>query len=585
MLVLAWAAVVASTGGVQWRLAGFMLRSRAPGRALVIGVILFAAQALLHRTAFARDVHRLMACVRPRLPVMALGCAAALGGHALQHGSFTAGGADSYGYVSQAYGWATGALPSAQPLGIAVPWPSGDQSLAPLGYRPGPVPHTMVPTYAPGLPLMMAAALVVGSCGPFLVVPACAALLVWLTFLLGRRIGGPWTGILSALLMVTSPVVLFQAMWPMSDVPAGAIWTGAALAALGAGRWSGAATGLWAAGGLLIRPNLLALPLVLFAHLALTAEGDERRRRLVLFCAVLVPALGAIAALNTAWYGAPWHSGYGSASEIYSAANVTANLARYPVWLWESQSPLLLLAAVPVMTRGRADASSPAVRLLLGMIIATAVSYLFYSPFDDWWYLRFLLPAIPALLVLTAGGLVTVGRRLPAPWGPVVVLAIAVAVASHTVRFASDRGIFSTLKGDERRYADIGSYAGQKLPPDAVILSVQQSGSLRFYAGRMTIRWDLIDRSWTSRAASELERIGLHPYMVIEDFELPQMRGWFGLPAASPLPWPLVARMREHGGVSLLDLASNPGPRVPESLEPQSGPLCVRQQPLRVERH
>ena len=68
----------------------------------------------------------------------------------------------------------------------------------------------MVPSYAPGLPLMMAAALVFGACGPFLVVPLCAALVVWLAFLLGRRTGGPWAGILAALLVATSPIVLFQ---------------------------------------------------------------------------------------------------------------------------------------------------------------------------------------------------------------------------------------------------------------------------------------------------------------------------------------------------------------------------------------
>ena len=48
----------------------------------------------------------------------------------------------------------------------------------------------------------------------------------------------------------------------------------------------------------------------------------------------------------------------------------------------------------------------------------------------------------------------------------------------------------------------------------------------------------------------------LHPYMVIEDFELPQMRDWFGLAPDAPPPWPLVARMREHGGVSVLDMSS-----------------------------
>ena len=83
----------------------------------------------------------------------------------------------------------------------------------------------------------MALALAVfGACGPFLVSPVFAALFVWLTFRLGTRAGGPTAGLVAALLVSTSPVVLFQTVWPMSDVPAAAVWTGAALVALGFAR-------------------------------------------------------------------------------------------------------------------------------------------------------------------------------------------------------------------------------------------------------------------------------------------------------------------------------------------------------------
>lgn len=110
---------------------------------------------------------------------------------------------------------------------------------------------------------------------------------------------------------------------------------------------------------------------------------------------------------------------------------------------------------------------------------------------------------------------------------------------------------------------------------------MQHSGSVRYYGGRLTIRWDLIDRDWTSRAAQELERLGLHPYMVIEDWEMPQMRDWFGLAPGAPAPWPLVARMREPVGVSVLDMSTQPAAGiVPAALEPGGTPLCGAQQPL-----
>ena len=316
-----------------------------------------------------------------------------------------------------------------------------------------------------------------------------------------------------------------------------------------------------------------------------SSRGSSRERwiRVALFGAAAFPAAIAIAALNASWYGAPWRSGYGA--DIFSTGNILPNLARYPVWLWRSQSPLILFALVPFLPRFRGDASRPAARLCAAMFIATLLSYLLYYYFETWSFVRFLLPAIPALLVLMATGLVAVGRRLPRPWGHVAVAFVTIVLLVYTTRFSIGQGMFGPLKDGERRYADVGAYIHQALPADAVVFSVQQSGSVRFYGGRVTVRWDLIDRDWTGRAAGEIERLGWHPYMVIEDFELPQMRDWFGLAPDAQIPWPLVARMRAHGGVSVLDMATQRAAgTVPVSLESGGAPLCGEHQPLTIQR-
>jgi hypothetical protein len=580
--MLAWGLMVMLTGGIDTRVGGLVIRSRDPFRALAAGLALLLLHVGLSPAGWRRAADRLAHQLPTAAPAIAAAAALLLSVHAVRDGAFVAGGADAYGYVSQAYGWARGTLPQGESLTISLPWPSGDASLAPLGYRLGPRPHTIVPTYAPGLPLIMAAAtFIAGACGPFLVVPLCAALVVWLTFRLGRRTGGVPAGLLSAIFVATSPVVVFQALWPMSDIPAAALWTGAALAALDDRRRGALASGLCAAVGLLVRPNLPVVPLVLLAHLAFSWRGRERWIRVALFCAAVAPAAIGIAVLNAAWYGAPWNSGYGAAAELYSAGNIVANLARYPVWLSQTQTPLLLLALIPFLPRFRADADARAVRLCAALFLATLGCYLVYSPFEEWWYLRFLLPAIPALLVLMSTGMVALGRRLPKPWGGVKVAAVALLLLTFTMRFNQRHGMFGPLKDGERRYADVGVYIHEALPPNAIVFSVQQSGSVRYYGGRMTIRWDLIDRDWTARAAAEVERLGLHPYMVIEDWELPQMRDWFGLAPEAPVPWPLVARMREPVGVSLLDLSSRPpAGTVPAALTPGSAPHCVALQSL-----
>ncbi len=101
--------------------------------------------------------------LRPPLTVAVVG---------LAKGTWVAGGADAYGYVSQALLWLNGLPVRAEPLAAIVPWPQAEWSLSPLGYRPGLGPGLIVPTYPPGLPLVMAAAAGIGGPGAvFWVVP------------------------------------------------------------------------------------------------------------------------------------------------------------------------------------------------------------------------------------------------------------------------------------------------------------------------------------------------------------------------------------------------------------------------------
>src|SRR2546425_582239 len=137
-------------------------------------------------------------------------------------GSTTAGGSDSYGYVSQAGLWRQGTLTIRQDIVHESPWPNARWTWMPLGYIPAADSSDgIVPSYAPGLPLLMALAQIVGGyCAAFFVVPICGALTVWSTYELGRRVfGRSAVSLGAALLVAASPVFLFQLMIPMSDVP------------------------------------------------------------------------------------------------------------------------------------------------------------------------------------------------------------------------------------------------------------------------------------------------------------------------------------------------------------------------------
>ena len=53
----------------------------------------------------------------------------------------------------------------------------------------------------------------------FLVTPLSGALLVWVTFAIGRRLDSDALGLAAAWLVATSPAVLAMLVAPMSDVP------------------------------------------------------------------------------------------------------------------------------------------------------------------------------------------------------------------------------------------------------------------------------------------------------------------------------------------------------------------------------
>jgi hypothetical protein len=84
----------------------------------------------------------------------------------------------------------------------------------------------------------------------------------------------------------------------------------------------------------------------------------------------------------------------------------------------------------------------------------------------------------PVMMLLTAAALDTIVRRWLRSVYPIAVAGAVVLLAWHGVRVASDRSAFD-LGLSERRYIDVARFIAGHTDPDAVILSVQYSGSLR----------------------------------------------------------------------------------------------------------
>jgi hypothetical protein len=485
--------------------------------------------------------------------VVLLGCAVGL-----IYGSFTAGGADSYGYVSQAMLWLHGDLRIEQSIVQQVSWPFAAWTFTPLGYRPVS-DAVIVPTYPPGLPMLMALfSAVFGQRGPFLVVPVLASVALACTYVLGKiATGSTKVGAFAALLLLASPPFLGHAMVPMTDVPVTAGWAVVCVLALAAPSARPLLAGLAAGATLLVRPNLVLLaagPVIAW----ILGSGWAWRsvaRNIALYAAGIVPAVIALLAVNVALYGAPLETGYGSFSDIYGLGAAPRNLRNYVSWMLETQSPMVLMGLIPIFAP-YAIGRRTVLGCLLAMLVLTFASYLFYHPFENWTYLRFLLPAYPAVFVFMAATVWIICLRLPRPARVGVAVLLAATALSLSVRFARDQYVFN-WRTQEQRYARAAARTAELTPPAAVLFSSQHSGSLRYYTDRLTLRYDLLGERRLDSAIRELDEKGRRSFLVIDEWEHVQFRDRFARRnRAGALDWPPLARVPGPPDVLIYDLGS-----------------------------
>jgi hypothetical protein len=436
----------------------------------------------------------------------------------------SAAGADASGYVSEAAMLGGGRLFHVDDLFDLVR--GGDPYLtSPLGWRPAPSEARQSPTYPPGLPLLMAVPhAIAGIKGAAMVVILSASIAVIATATLAAQLGGGVAGVLAALMLAFTPVFVFQSIQPMSDVPVTAAWMVCLGFAARTDPRAAIAAGLACALAVLIRPNLAPLATVPF----LLARNRIR-------FAIPVAIAGAVLAyLQFTWYGSPLRSGYGPTEELFSLANVAGNLPRYFNWL-AATAPALLLSIFGFW-RLRRNRTAQSLLAFTALVIG---AYLVYAVFDEWSYLRFLLPAMALLAVFAAIELSAWIGRWPVSYRAGILLALALLVTGHGIAVARSLDTFR-LAGQLRRVGVIGDYINADVPPSAVILAGEQSGSMRYYADRSILRWEAATPEALSLAMSTLEQSRRPVYIVLDAWENEPFRAKFGSLPVGALDWPPI---------------------------------------------
>jgi hypothetical protein len=418
------------------------------------------------------------------LATLALGAYAVL---LIRHVGTGVGGSDASGYANTARDIVSGRIvvPVEPPGQLGLP-DRFARAFIPLAHEPGPRPGTMVPFYPPGFPLHVALGGLVGGWqrGPFLVTPILAVVCLVLTHQLGRELSlSRPLAFAGAAILGLCPVFLFQAVQPMSDVAAAAWAVAAILCALRSGRGDGWALAAGAAFGVavLVRPTdvLLAAPLAVAL--------SWRPRTLASFVVGGFPSAVFLALWNHAAFGSAMATGYSGllAGEL-ALGNFTPRVRHYSYWILAQLSPLVVLGwlAAPLAKHGKKRDAA----MLIIWFAAFFSFYCFWGPFDAWWYTRYFIPALPALIL----GFLLALRALSLPRRGLVIAAALVVVATfewRTYRRQRPLGVGPAQSVFRDASLALSSKAAGK---KALVVSMEFSGAIRFHTDLAPLRWDFL---------------------------------------------------------------------------------------------
>jgi hypothetical protein len=496
--------LVAVTGGVSAHVYGLRVGLTTWSRPLVASLLLLAW--------YVRATGRADALALARLALAAVTLAGV--GYWATYLVTVCGGSDSYGYVSGSLAILDLRLVQPQPIATWLPVVNPLDVATPAGWVPAAGGLGIAPQYPLGFPFLMAIATLVGGERAAFVVPlACGAMCLVVVFQIARSAYGLLAAWLAAALLAWTPIMVAYAKQPMSDVPAAMWLLIAAWAALGPPQRPTLA-GLASGASFVTRPGGIGACVVVGLFAAWT--GPSKSRAFARFLLGVAPFVLLQAVVQWRLFGHPLTSGYGALSSVYGGLSIAGNLSIYARAMWATETPLWAAAVAASLI------AAPRRTVLLGLavFVGSALPYLLYLPFDHWETLRFLLPGLALLTVAAAGGLVLALARYGRRDARIaaLVIAAAAAFAMNGERYLRTHGT-PTIYQVEARYPDVAAYLQRNTPDNAVVFAAQHSGSIRYYAGRITLRWDLLRPADLRPALAAIAGRGSRTFVALEGDE------------------------------------------------------------------
>jgi hypothetical protein len=435
----------------------------------------------------------------------------------------SAGGADTSGYMNSARLLAQGRLsePVRTVPGIALSaYPPS--AFVPLGMRTGQEPGSIVPSYPVGLPLHLAAAsFFVGLDHAATVVNTVAWMgAVLLVYRLARlmSLARGWS-MVAVVSFAVFPVTVLQSVRLMSDLLACTWCLSAVTFAIRSRKHPRYAvvSGFSFAVAVLVRPtDALVAPAIAFAIGANPAT-------LALAAAGAAPILAGLGLYNVALYGSALTTGYSGIGPLVSVVYLGRGLLFFGRWLGTFLGPpALVLVVAGLLLAVRGDRRQIVLLSWSGALIGFYALYE-QSLFYGWWRLRFLLPALPAIIVsalLAARMLLRLvqtrwGHR-PAIWRTVGAMLFGCLLwdLGASLYWVAARRLWEVGASDDI-YPRCVAWAEKQVPENAAFLAMQTSGAIYFYGHCPIVRYDRLDDASYTRFRADAAAAGVPLYALL----------------------------------------------------------------------
>lgn len=372
------------------------------------------------------------------------------------------GGYDPYGYYSQSKLLKSGQFSLKTRIDPKI-YPS----IAPFGYyaRNGKV----IPHFPPGYPLIMTLFGIFGL--EFYVTPVIGALSFILIFLILTQFVNRFIAITFSFLWVLSPIVVWGSTFVMSDLVA-CFFILLAYYFFIRGKTISSASIFGFS--LLIRPSNILCLLALLPQLV-------KQKKLIKFAFYfgIVSILPAV--YNLFIHGAPWKYGQYNTGALFSSSKFPTHLVFYSKEIFFQITPLIIFLAFIALYKRKG-------KVLIYVI--WFLSFLFFYSFiklsnQVWWGIRFLLPAIPALFIMSAIGLQELQdlvslryKKINVYFRPAIFF-LTIFILSYFIHFESKKLLF--YKNKNREFYIVAQKVAEKVPPQSIIGATNLSGALRLY--------------------------------------------------------------------------------------------------------